>query len=597
MTQRSQPILASVLALSASVLTVAPPAAAGQQSPGRVIADESFVADTRTYLQRLGRLGFAGIVVVAQDGKPVLAEGVGLADRERGAPWSPATVAGIGSITKQFTAAALLALEEQGRLKVDDRVSQYLDGVPSDKQAITLHHLLTHTSGILDLEGAGDWDPIGRDEFIRRAMAAPLAFEPGSRYEYSNAGYSLLGAVIERVAGQSYERALKALVLDKVGLVETGYILPGWEPRRLAQGYRGSERWGTTLERPFDTDGPYWVLRANGGIYSTSHDMTRWAFALVDGRVLAPASMQKLWAPHVDETNGRRESFYGYGWVIDDRPDGSRLITHNGGNGIYFADLAIVPSSRLVAFLQTNVIADFPLGSRLLEQISSRLIGGRAYPRVPAVVDVPTASLTVHAGSYLAAEKESYEVEIADGALRVSPLGGAAFARLHGPGEDASVLAERNQQTDRAVKAALGGDFAPFAVLYGDQVPLARLRDGFAERQREAEARLGPLVGHEVLGSGRFVDDRLATVVKFVHRDGSVNRTYVWNRDGRIVGVSMRGLDPRARLFPVGNGRFESWDAFTGVSVPVRFGQEASGGKTLTLGEGPAAMTARARSR
>ena len=588
-------ILAAALGLSLSVLTSAEPAPPRQEPTRPAVADESFVADTRAYLQRLGRLGFSGVVVVAHDGKPVLAEGIGLADREHAVAWSPTTVAGIGSITKQFTAAAVLALEEQGRLKVEDRLSRYLDGVPPDKQAITLHHLLTHSSGILDLEGADDWDPIGRDEFIRRAMAASLAFEPGTRYEYSNAGYSLLGAVIEKVTGQSYERALKALVLDKAGLEETGYVLPGWEPRRLAQGYRGSERWGTTLERPFDTDGPYWVLRANGGIYSTSTDMTRWAFALVDGRVLSPASMQKLWAPHVDETNGRRESFYGYGWVINDRPGGPRIITHNGGNGIYFADLAIVPSSRLVVFLQTNVIADFPLANRLLQQMGARLLDGRAYPRVPAVVDAEVASLAGHVGTYAAADGERYAVEVVDGALAIIPSGEAAFARLHGPGDDASVLAQRNRQTERAVKAALTGDFAPFAALYGDQVPVARIRDGFAERQRETEARIGPLVSYELLGSGRFVDDRLATVVKFQHRDGAVNRTYVWNRDGRIVGVSMRGLEPRARLFPVGDGRFESWNAFTGVWVPVRFGRDPGGAKTLTLGEGTAAVTARVR--
>lgn len=145
----------------------------GGQAPS---SDEAFAADTRAHLARLEKLGFAGVVVLARDGVPLFAGGVGLADRERSLRWTPGTVSTIGSITKQFTAAAILALGEEGRLRVEDTLPAHFANVPEDKRGITLHQLLSHSSGIGDIQALGDWDPIGRDEFVRRALAQPLAF-------------------------------------------------------------------------------------------------------------------------------------------------------------------------------------------------------------------------------------------------------------------------------------------------------------------------------------------------------------------------------------------------------------------------------------
>jgi len=157
------------------------------------------LGEIRDYLSQLETLGFAGVVAVSLEGRPVLVEGYGLADREHGIAWTPATVSTIGSLTKQFTGATLLLLQEQDLLSVEDPLGKYFDAVPDDKQSITLHHLLTHSSGIVDLDDAGDFDPIGREEFVERILKQPLESLPGEHYQYSNAGYSLLGAVIESV--------------------------------------------------------------------------------------------------------------------------------------------------------------------------------------------------------------------------------------------------------------------------------------------------------------------------------------------------------------------------------------------------------------
>jgi CubicO group peptidase (beta-lactamase class C family) len=313
---------------------------------------------------------------VAKGDTPLFAEGFGLADRERGLRWSPATVSTIGSITKQFTGAAILKLEEEGKLSVSDPVSKYFDG---DKAGITLHQLLTHSSGLIDPEDLDDWDPIPLADFVRKVFAEPLLFAPGRGYEYANANFSLLGAIVERLSGLGYEAFVSERLLLPNGIYETGYLLPQWGDGRMAQGYRDGALWGTVLGRPMISDGPAWPLRANGGIHSTCFDMLRWARALLAGRVLTPESMKKYWAPHVNEGG---DSFYGYGWVIAKAPDGTKIITHNGGNGIFFADMAIVPDAKLVVFLMTNVIAENRSANSLLQQLGMRFLAGAPYPSI-----------------------------------------------------------------------------------------------------------------------------------------------------------------------------------------------------------------------
>ena len=368
------------VAMVTAVLVLAP--RARSQEP-----DARFLSDTRDYLSEIEQSGFAGVVLISSHGRPLLAEGYGLADRERGIRWTPGTVSTVGSITKQFTGAAILKLEERGQLSVGDSIAKHLDGVPLDKRAITVHHLLTHSSGIVDLKGLGDWDPIEREAFVRRVMAQPLASPPGEKYEYTNAGYSLLGAIVERLSDASYEQFLREHLFHPMGMYETGYVLPHWGDGRMAQGYRRGTRWGTVLERPLAADGPYWALRANGGIHTTAYDMLRWAEALTSGKALSPASMKKYWTPHISEGG---DTYYGYGWVVMEAPGGVDVITHNGGNGIHFADVAIAPESGLALFLQTNVAAEFPEAELLLERIALRLLAGRPYATEGSQLPDPT---------------------------------------------------------------------------------------------------------------------------------------------------------------------------------------------------------------
>jgi CubicO group peptidase (beta-lactamase class C family) len=331
--------------------------------------------------------GFQGGVLVARNGETILCKGYALADRERGIPYRPDTVFTVGSITKQFTAAAILKLEMQGKIKVEDPIAKYLPGVPEDKRAITLHHLLTHTAG-LESDFAGDFDPVERDEYVKRTLASTLRSKPGEAYHYSNSGYSLLGAVVEIASGKPYEKYLRENLFLPAGMKDTGYRLPTWSPKRLAVGYRDKERWGRLDEKPWAKDGPYWGLRANGGIHSTLEDLQRWDRALRGDAILSPEARRKMYTRHVPEGPGA-DTFYGYGWSLGDAPWGGRYAAHNGGNGIFFADFARGLDDGLVVILSTN---DSKIRAGRHAELLARLVHGEDVPP-PARPDAPLRAL------------------------------------------------------------------------------------------------------------------------------------------------------------------------------------------------------------
>ena len=576
--------LAPVLVMS--LLTVAAASGPGP-APGQAPdppPDKAAVAETRTYLERLERLGFAGAVLVARGNAPLLAEGYGLADRESGLRWSPATLSNLGSITKQFTGAAILALEEEKKLSVTDPITRYFDGVPADKAGITLHHLLTHSSGLGDPEDIGDYDPVPLPEFVRRVLAQPLLFAPGAGYTYANSNFSLLGAIIEKLTGSSYEAFLRKRLFLPAGMYETGYVLPEWRNVPTAQGYLDGKRWGTVVGHAMAEDGPYWALRANGGIQSTVYDMLRWARALLEGRVLSAESMKKYWAPHVSEGG---DSFYGYGWAITRTPDGKTVVTHNGGNGIFFADMAIVPDEGFVAIIMTNVISEVRAANSLLGQIGMRFSAGKPYPAIPEIVDLEEGALGAFARTYrLPGDGGAFKVTKDGPALFIEAEGQKAFNVLNSVREaEPGRLEKLNTLTERIIAGNQTGDFDAIFKAYGGVIPKDRLKARWDEAIQEVEAERGRVLRYEVLGSAR-TEDRDETVVRIHCEKGATQWTYVWDleTEGRLLGRSVRGLTVRLRLFASSPKEFFTWDG--GIRPPkiVRIGAEPGGPPSLRIG-------------
>lgn len=322
--------------------------------------------------------GSSGTLVAGRDGEVLVCEGWGESDREAGTTASCDTVYDVMSMTKQFTAAAVLKLQMQGLLRVTDRIGAHLDGVPPDKRAITVEQLLTHTSGLV--AGLGDdYDAVSRDDLVARALASDLRWAPGSRYLYSNTGYSLLAAIVEEASGVGYEEYLASELFDPAGMSSTGYVLPGWEASDVAVEYDAADRaQGRPFDHPWADDGPYWNLRGNGGLLSTARDMLRWSVALEGDDVLDEGSRRALFRPRVSEGT-RAGSRYAYGWVVLDTPYGP-VQWHNGGNDLSYGEMLRVPSEDAFVFWVTNQVRSRSggwdlerRGARLLDEVVTRL--------------------------------------------------------------------------------------------------------------------------------------------------------------------------------------------------------------------------------
>ncbi len=326
------------------------------------------------FLEACAAQGYRGSVLVASKGKVLIEEGYGPADAEAGRKQTAQTVFSVGSVTKQFTAAGIMKLVEQRKLSVTDALVKFFPEAPADKKNITIHQLLTHTSGFAGTLG-DDYDNVTASQFLKLAFEAPLNAKPGEQYEYSNVGYSILGILIEKVSGMGYEKFLNQYLFAPAGMKRTGYVIPTFKNEELAVGYRNGIRWGTALDRAWLPDGPGWHLRANGGMLSTVGDMQLWYRALRNNKVLAKTSTQQLFAKQVAE-NPEGSSHYGYGWVIENFGD-SEFIWHNGGNGVYNAFMAFSPTEEvcLVVSSNTNTIISDKVAMQLLRIIRSNAPG------------------------------------------------------------------------------------------------------------------------------------------------------------------------------------------------------------------------------
>jgi CubicO group peptidase (beta-lactamase class C family) len=240
----------------------------------------------------------------------------------------------------------------EGKLDLNDSLPAFLNNVPNDKQTITLHHILTHTSGLRKSVGF-DYKRTNKSEFIERLLNSELKSVPGEKYGYSHAGYSLLGAVIERVSGMSYEDYLRENIFLPSGMENTGYVVPHWEEDQIAHGYRKCRDWGKPMDMPWDTDGPYWNLKANGGLLSSAADLMSWFEIMEDPGLLSESAIRKFFNPHVRE--GRYAgSFYGYGWVIARSSRNTEVIAHNGDNRMFYTEVLRYKTEDVTILVLSN---------------------------------------------------------------------------------------------------------------------------------------------------------------------------------------------------------------------------------------------------
>lgn len=300
----------------------------------------------------------SGSVIVTRAGETVFTAGYGMASLELEVPNVPGTKFSIGSITKQFTSMGILILQDRGSLGVGEVVGDYVEGLPESWHSLTIHQLLTHTSGIMHswaLPGFSETMavPTTLDETLERFFDEPLLFEPGSDFAYSGVGYFLLAKVIEEVSGIPYSDFLAQEIFQPLGMADTGAGHPHELIQRRASGYQRSED-GTITNAP-DIYLP--ILTGGGNLYSTVYDMALWDRALQEHRLLSGEGYEALY--RVERRN------YAYGWRVREL-NGRRTLSHSGGVPGFAALNFRVPSEELDIVLLTNLTPG-PLGPLVRE--------------------------------------------------------------------------------------------------------------------------------------------------------------------------------------------------------------------------------------
>ena len=337
-------------------------------------ADDSNFINKRSIDQVLKNAkskGFVGIVAVSSAEQMIYSQGIG--DAEAGKTgYNSTTVVDIASVTKQFTGAAVVKLEQEQRLSFTDTLDKFFPEVGSDKGSVTLHQLLTHTAGFRRHLGR-DEEAINKENFIKRALSSNLVQPPGKGYRYSNVGYGLLAAVIETVTGQSYEDYLFSALWQPAGMFSTGYFRPNWSGRdipKLIEPHAGLYSALDILKKNGDEN---WHLFGNGGVLSTPEDMMKWHRVLMNTSLLSQKSKEKLFGIHVPETDPGY--YYGYGWsIVPERAEG-KLVWHNGISYFGKAEFWRFPESGLAIFIASHsgTVSPWSLANELVAVIHGTL--------------------------------------------------------------------------------------------------------------------------------------------------------------------------------------------------------------------------------
>ena len=541
------------LALAALALLALSPRGGGHDRPAReaqpcrlpqalVAAGEPAAAALDELARRAAGFGFSGSVLLTRGERVLLRAGYGLADAAAGFPNTPGTVFEVGSLNKQFLAAAALLLERERKLQLDDPIAAHLVGVPQDKRAITIEQLLTHTAGLpgdFPVEGEDGlyYEALPRAAAVARILAMPLDAPPGGGWSYSNVGYDLVGAILERRAGRPLRDLLRERLFVPAGMDHTevwGLHFPAVDASCVAVGH---DELGPRVVDVRRLVGETFLT----GVVSTVDDLHAWQRALRAGRILAPGDVARLTAPRAEE--------YAYGWFVRDTPHGRR-VSHGGdwhGFGSWLGWYEGAPARSLALAVLTNRNHQGLGGEHMIARLAQQLaLGEKAEMYAGERFDLPPESAPLGAelearlvGTYRLADGSALVVEPgAFGGLQIAARGQAAADALG----DASAAerAERAALTARVVRmveeAAAGRDEELRAAV--PQAPrLANYRRAFAGALEECAGERGGLGRIEADGTTPAVHphgELTTTLNLHCARRGEASLRVSWSEGGLV---------------------------------------------------------------
>jgi len=392
----------------------------------------AFAQDTRAITRYVDSVANAAVnehrtpgvsIAIVKNGRTILAKGYGYADLENDVPATPETVFRIGSVTKQFTAAAIMRLAEQGKLSLDDTLQKFVPTFPSQGNRVTVRHLLNHTSGIKNYTGLGaKWQRVMRLDLAPDSMVAlfanePFDFKPGDAWMYDNSGYFLLGMIVEKVSGKTYGQYLQDEFFTPLGLKGTSYCEQSPIIKRRAQGYSPKPPSGFVNAAPLSMTQPY----AAGSLCSTVNDLAAWTIALSSGKVVSAESYKRMTTP--ETLNNGKPLTYGYG-LGTGTLGGHRQISHNGGINGFISELHHYPDDSVITVVLTNV--EGMVAPQLERLVARRTLGIKDLPAVA----IEASALERLAGEYTMG-RGKVKVSVEKGRLTMQAGPQPAFALKH----------------------------------------------------------------------------------------------------------------------------------------------------------------------
>jgi CubicO group peptidase (beta-lactamase class C family) len=473
---------------------------------------------------------FHGTALVAKDGKVLFEKGYGMANIELGVPNTPEMKFQIGSITKQFTATAIMQLEEKGLLSLNDPITKHLPDYPKETgDKITIHNLLSHTAGIPNYTNMPDMMnkkafEISVEDLMGTFKNEPLDFEPGDKYTYSNSNYVVLGAIIEKIAGETYEDYLQENIFEPLGMNNSGYDHRDVIMKNRAAGYSQNEAKELVNAEFTHMSTPY----AAGALYSTVEDMLIWDQALYGEKILKKSSLDRMFTPVKGD--------YGYGWVIDEMY-GRKHIWHNGGIFGFYTNFARWVDDKICVVVLSNNDAA-PVDAITLGLSAIALGEPYDFPVKKSPIKMDPAIFADYEGVYQI-EDGDYRFITADDTAMYSQRSGSVVLRVQPETEDLFYFDFDEMTTIKFVRDESGKVIRHIIHHPGHDAPAEKLAGEEAEKvlaEQEAQwevAQVDPAIYEKYVGEYQLPI--------------GMNMT-VRSADGKIF-VQATG-QPEAELFP-----------------------------------------------
>jgi CubicO group peptidase (beta-lactamase class C family) len=530
------------------------------------------------YLSRASAYGFSGQVLIAENGKILLNQAFGYADKERRIENTANTVFNIASFTKQFTATAVLRLEADGKLKTSDTIGKYLESIPADKLNITVHQLLTHNSGLS--HGSDGKKNTTRDETVAKILAQPLAAKAGERFIYSNSGYQLLAAIIEKVSGQTFASYLTEKMFKPAGMSQTGFYQDDrWKSYPVAQTYN---EW--TKLAAFTEWNKGWNY-GTGSIVSNTNDLYKWFSALSAGKILPPEKKEKLFQKYTASSD--EDTSYGYGWFIRKLSNGKTLIYHGGDNPGYHSEFRwYVEDKRLIVVLANYEMLEpdgVAVQKRIIAANLNRILSGEDYKQPLSFIKHSAEELKKYEGDYELVGGARFKVSCDGIRLNISAEGQEAINALAGyEGDAARKYSEANDLTEFIIKNLTAGEKEKIKSRmsldeYDFIIPF------LAKEIEDFKKKLGELKEAKVQGTTAFPWDannyRTNVLLKF--EKGTTDFYLGWD-GGKLNDLTTETGRPFPLIMPLAaqsKTEFSAYEFINAKLVPINFslGTKVSG--------------------